>query len=297
MRRSKSYCMNGEVHHTAHHHHHPPAYEGSAAAAATYCRPDCAALQAAHHSVDVCSATPTRPAYGRGVPSWSDGRGRGSGSTHSVAGGWCGGVLETGLGPLEPLLPPPPPELQEHLRTCRCTCNHMGYGNYQGGADPHQTSTLPLPNGPVSRRNADGGIFGTAPRVSSDEGRAGRSLGGSLKRVCSSAGKLRSGGGGGSAAGAEGGAAGDAARASSGRDSRGSFRDTTTSSTPVAATPGTATPTGYRRTTGNQRTAAVVTTSEPPPRYQISEYTFEREQPDSPFSDEKDSEEKKKGEF
>ncbi|XP_045596120.1 uncharacterized protein [Procambarus clarkii] len=291
MRRSKSYCMKGEVNHTTHHHPvPPPTYEG---AAATYCHPDCHPLQAAtHHSVDVCSATSTRPAYGRGVPSWSDGRARGSGSTHSVAGGWCGGVLETGLGPLEPLLPPLPPELEEHLRTCRCTCNHMGYGNYQGGTSPHHTSTLPLPNGPVNRRNTDGGIFGTAPRVSSDGGRNGRSLSGSLKRVCSSAGKSRAAGGGagGSIPGAEGGAAVEAARAGLGREreGRGSFREATSS------TPATATPTNYRRATPNQRPAGVVTTSGPPPRYQISEYTFEREQPDSPFSDEKDSEEKKK---
>ncbi|XP_042237939.1 dipeptidase 1-like [Homarus americanus] len=284
MRRSKSYCMNGEVHHATHHHPAPPpAYGG--ATTTTYCGPDCPALHGSHHSVDVCSATPSRPAYGRGVPSWSDGRGRGSGSTHSVAGGWCGGVLETGLGPLEPLLPPLPPELEEHLRTCRCTCNHMGYGNYQGGASPHHASTLPLPNGPVNRRSADGGIFGTAPRVSSDGGRVGRSLGGSLKRACSSGGKPRA---------VEDSATGDTTGASSGRgrDGRGSFRDT------APSTPATATPTSYRRATPNQRAAAgaaaVVTTSGPPPRYQISEYTFEREQPDSPFSDEKDSEEKKK---
>lgn len=24
-----------------------------------------------------------------------------------------------------------PPELEAHLRICRCTCNHLGYGNYQ----------------------------------------------------------------------------------------------------------------------------------------------------------------------
>ncbi|KAG7178089.1 hypothetical protein Hamer_G003854 [Homarus americanus] len=132
-------CDAAKVHHATHHHPAPPpAYGG--ATTTTYCGPDCPALHGSHHSVDVCSATPSRPAYGRGVPSWSDGRGRGSGSTHSVAGGWCGGVLETGLGPLEPLLPPLPPELEEHLRTCRCTCNHMGYGNYQGGASPHHAS-------------------------------------------------------------------------------------------------------------------------------------------------------------
>lgn len=94
--------------------------------------------------------------------------------------------------------------------------------------------------------------------------------------------------------GAGGGAGGGAAsggtvreRAEGGR--RGSFRDTPSS------TPATATPTSYRRATANHRTAAVVGATGPPPRYEISEYTFEREQPDSPFSDEKDSEEKKKG--
>ncbi|KAG7165281.1 hypothetical protein Hamer_G028091 [Homarus americanus] len=125
MRLGKSYCMNGEVQQDP---ASPPAYEG--ADTTTYC----AALQ---HSV---STTSSRPAYGRGVPSWSDGRGRGSGTTPNVAGGWCGEAAETGLGPLDPLLPPLPPELEEHLRTCRCSCDHMGYGNYQEGASPHHAS-------------------------------------------------------------------------------------------------------------------------------------------------------------
>lgn len=143
MRRSKSYCMNGELHRA---HPPPPAYGG-----VTLCGPECPALegchlQGSHHSVEVCSATSTRPAYGRGVPGWSDGRGRGGGgSAHSLSGGSCSGLAEGALGPLEPLLPPLPPELEEHLRTCRCTCNHMGYGNYQVGAPPHHSSVSTRP--------------------------------------------------------------------------------------------------------------------------------------------------------
>ncbi|XP_042218397.1 dipeptidase 1-like [Homarus americanus] len=138
--------------------------------------------------------------------------------------------------------------------------------------------TLPLPNGPVNKRTPDSGIFGTASRVSTDGGNIAKSLGGSLKRVCSLRGKSRAGGV--EEGGEEESTAGDATGGGSGRgrEGRGSFRDTTTS-------------TSYRR----GGAAAVVTTTGPPPRYQISEYTFEREQPDSPFSDEKDNEDKKKG--
>ncbi|KAG7176765.1 dipeptidase-like 2 [Homarus americanus] len=139
-------------------------------------------------------------------------------------------------------------------------------------------NTLPLPNGPVNKRTPDSGIFGTASRVSTDGGNIAKSLGGSLKRVCSLRGKSRAGGV--EEGGEEESTAGDATGGGSGRgrEGRGSFRDTTTS-------------TSYRR----GGAAAVVTTTGPPPRYQISEYTFEREQPDSPFSDEKDNEDKKKG--
>ncbi|XP_064088346.1 uncharacterized protein LOC135202816 [Macrobrachium nipponense] len=335
MRRSKSYCMNAEA--SRQHHPPPPPYGGVVVHPPiihppTLCGPDCpggggggpqeqpataaaasVVVTGSHHSVDLCSATPTRPAYGRGVPQWSDGRGRGGvgggggggggGSTHSVGGSSCGGVVEGGLGPLEPLLPPLPPELEEHLRTCRCTCNHMGYGNYQLPTTAHSTHTLPLPNGPANRRNTDGVVFAGAPRISTESSRGSRSLGGSLKRVCSRAGSAS-----GSAtiiAAAGGGSSGDIPCRRSGegslgsggsltrdRDGRGisssSFRET------AVSTP--ATPASYRRATANHRAASVATGSGPPPRYQISEYTFERDQPDSPFSDEKDSsEEKKKG--
>ena len=145
MRRSRSFCMKGEQQQQQqqqqqHQCHHPPAYGG-----ASYCDPDCPAPHGSRHSVDVCGATPSRPAYGRGVPSWSDGRGRGAGSSQSVSVTWCSGTAETGLGPLDPLLPPLPPDLEEHLRTCRCTCNHMGYGNFDGGASPHHASVGLIP--------------------------------------------------------------------------------------------------------------------------------------------------------
>ena len=58
-------------------------------------------------------------------------------------------------------------------------------------------------------------------------------------------------------------------------------------------TPSTSTPVTYRKSstsgipTANHRSRAAA-------RYQVAEYNFEREQPDSPFSDDKDSDEKKK---
>ncbi|XP_047469104.1 keratin, type II cytoskeletal 2 epidermal-like [Penaeus chinensis] len=197
------------------------------------------------------------------------------------------------------------------------------YERFSGSkGSKYPCNTLPLPNGPVGRRAADVVTFGSLPRTSAECARASRSLGGSLRRGCSASattgglssgsggicggvgGGVGAGGGGGGSGersgrgvgvgvGAGGGAGGGAAsggtvreRAEGGR--RGSFRDTPSS------TPATATPTSYRRATANHRAAAVVGATGPPPRYEISEYTFEREQPDSPFSDEKDSEEKKK---
>ena len=103
-----------------------------------------------HHTVELQeTCTPSRASYGRGVPSWSDGRAAYThigttfvptlGSTHSVIADTGGGrsivshaaSLDNYLNTLEPLIPSIPAELEEHLRTCRCTCNHMGYGNYQ----------------------------------------------------------------------------------------------------------------------------------------------------------------------
>ncbi|XP_045116827.1 dipeptidase 1-like [Portunus trituberculatus] len=280
MRRSRSFCMKGEQQQQQQQQQHqpcqPPAYGG-----ASYCEQDCPAPHGSRHSVDVCGATPSRPAYGRAVPSWGDGR-RGAGSSQSVSVTWCSGTAETGLGPLDPLLPPLPPDLEEHLRTCRCTCNHMGYGNFEAGASPHHASTLPLPNGSVSKRNTDGGLFGTTPRVSADRAKTSRSLGGSLRRVCSSGGTSAGLGDshGGSSKGGSGSLVGAAGS--------GSLRET------ASSTPASATPVSCRRATANHRAATVVTTAGPPPRYHVSEYTFEREHPDSPFSDEKDSNEKKK---
>ena len=145
--------------------------------------------------------------------------------------------------------------------------------------------TLPLPNGSVSKRNTDGGLFGTAPRVSADRTKTSRSLGGSLRRVCSSGGA--SGGlGDGHSIGSSKGGSGSLV----GAVGSGSLRET------ASSTPASATPVSCRRATANHRAATVVTTAGPPPRYHVSEYTFEREHPDSPFSDEKDSNEKKKGE-
>ena len=49
-------------------------------------------------------------------------------------------LLARADGPPEcPGTPPPPPEclvdippdLEEHLQSCRCPCDHLGYGNYQ----------------------------------------------------------------------------------------------------------------------------------------------------------------------
>ncbi|CAL4126405.1 unnamed protein product, partial [Meganyctiphanes norvegica] len=92
---------------------------------------NCGVSQGSIHNVDVCSATNTRPAYGRGVISWNDGRAQAYSNVYRAPAASCGS-LDTGLGPLDPLLPHQiPQELEEHLRTCRCTCDHMGYGNYE----------------------------------------------------------------------------------------------------------------------------------------------------------------------
>ncbi|KAK7084199.1 hypothetical protein SK128_010590, partial [Halocaridina rubra] len=296
--------MNGELNGQ---HPPPPPYGGVVIHPASFCDPDCSAqevplaagaatITGSHQSVDRCSATPSRPAYGRGVPQWGDGRGYSGGSSYSIRGGSCGGSVETGLGPLEPLLPSLPPELEEHLRTCRCTCNHMGYGNYRAG-QVYQTSTLPLPNGPVNRKNTDGVVFAGAPRISTQSTRGSRSLGGSLKRVCSRGGSFK--------ATCDKGLRSSGGSLSKDRELRSSCSVRETSvSTPV-------TPASYRRAAANHRSAtaavAVGAVSAPAagssggagvsgsvgatPRYQVSEYTFEREEPDSPFSDEKESSE------
>ena len=99
------------------------------------------------HNVDLQqSCAPSRSSYGRGIPSWSDGRaaytplGTSSHQSATSEGGILGSVgvphaasLDHCLNNLEPLIPSIPAELEEHLRTCRCTCNHLGYGNYQVG--------------------------------------------------------------------------------------------------------------------------------------------------------------------
>ena len=77
----------------------------------------------------------TNKPSGRGVPSWSDGFGKLTARSRSSQ-----VVSEDNLQP-NPIYRTSsfvdnsasclPEELEEHLRTCRCTCNHMGYGNYQ----------------------------------------------------------------------------------------------------------------------------------------------------------------------
>ncbi|KAG0716299.1 Dipeptidase 1 [Chionoecetes opilio] len=140
--------------------------------------------------------------------------------------------------------------------------------------------TLPLPNGSVSKKTSDGGLFGTAPRVSADHAKTSRSLRGSLHRTCSSGGAS---GGVGDRHGVCGSKGGSGSLVGSG-----SLRETS------AQTPVSATPVSCRRATANHRAAAVVTTEGPPPRYHVSEYTFEREHPDSPYPEQKESSRTKK---
>ena len=95
---------------------------------------NCGVPQGSIHNVDVCGATSLRPAYGRGVISWNDDRAQSYSTVYRAPAATAScGILDTNTahGPLDPLLPEIPQELKEHLRTCRCTCDHMGYGNYQ----------------------------------------------------------------------------------------------------------------------------------------------------------------------
>ncbi|MPC54487.1 hypothetical protein E2C01_048405 [Portunus trituberculatus] len=137
MRRSRSFCMKGEQQEQ---HQHNQACQPLACGGASYCDQERPAPHTSRYNVEVCGATPSRPAYGRAVTPWSDGRGRGAGSSQSVSVTLCSGTAETGLGPLDPLLPSLPPDLEEHLRTCRCTCNHMGFGNVRTRSASHHSS-------------------------------------------------------------------------------------------------------------------------------------------------------------
>ncbi|XP_063882130.1 dipeptidase 1-like isoform X1 [Scylla paramamosain] len=280
MRRSRSFCMKGEQQEQQ--QHNQPC-QSLACGGASYCDQDRPAPHTSRYNVEVCGATPSRSAYGRAVTPWSDGRGRGAGSSQSVSVTLCSGTAETGLGPLDPLLPSLPPDLEEHLRTCRCTCNHMGFGNVRTRSASHHSSTLPLPNG-SAKRNRDAGHCGTTPRVSADRTKSSHNLEGSLRRTCGS---------GGAAACVSDGyvVGGSRGRSGSlvGAAGSGSLREPATAAQAPCATPG-----SCRRATANHRGAAVVTTAGPPPRYHVSEYTFEQEHPDSPFTEQKESSRTKK---
>ncbi|XP_076058203.1 dipeptidase 1-like isoform X2 [Oratosquilla oratoria] len=193
-----------------------------------------------HRGVDVCSMGTSVLAgfkqgvgHGRGVPGWTKGRLELQAglvaSSHNLeaSAAALASTAEQCLGQSEPLLPSIPPELEDHLRVCRCTCNHMGYGNYQ---------TVPIPNGPTTPRSA-----------SADPGRLRT---GSPPMHTGVGSEYRRSAAGGTTAG---GGCGSSSTGSLGRSSRCSKK------------------------------------------YDVAEYTFDHELPDSPFSDEKEEDEKKKG--
>lgn len=143
--------------------------------------------------------------------------------------------------------------------------------------------TLPLPNG-SAKRNRDASHCGTTPLVSTDRTKSSHNLEGSLRRTCGS---------GGAAACVSDGYVVDGSKGRSGNlvgaAGSGNLREPATAAQSQSATPG-----SCRRATANHRGAAVVTTAGPPPRYNVSEYTFEQEHPGSSFTEQKESSRTKK---